>query len=57
MQRSVGTNIAMNNWIHKTKSGEWNIKESRITLNFWSNVKIWTAFPLNLRVSYLSQSI
>ena len=57
MQRSVGTNIATNNWIHKTESGEWNIKESRITLNFWSNVKIWTAFPLNLRVSYLSQSI
>lgn len=57
MQRSVGTNIAMNNWIHKTESSEWNIKESRVTLNFWSNVKIWTAFLLNLWVSHLSQSI
>ena len=57
MQRSVGTNIATNNWIHKIERGEWNIKESRVTLNFWSNVKIWTAFPLNLRVSHLSQSI
>ena len=25
--QSVGTNIAMNNWIHKTERGEWNIKD------------------------------
>lgn len=24
----------LNNWIHKTESGEWNMKDSRVTVNF-----------------------